>query len=434
MAEKGLRILEVEDGALGREIGLAPGDVIVSIDGYPVPDEIALKFHLAEELVELRLLKAGGTEERIEVDLSGGRPLGIRVEDFRTRTCNNECLFCFIDQLPPEARPALRLKDDDYRLSFLYGNYVTLTNLPERELDRIIAQALSPLYVSVHATDPVLRARMLGRRKLDDLDRKMRKLIDGGIRLHTQVVLMPGINDGEHLEKTVADLGALHPGVDSVAIVPLGLSRHGTTHERFAPVTPAYCRKIIRTVSPWQERFKKETGKTFAYLADEFYIQGGVPLPEAPDYDEFAQIEDGIGMVRRFLDDFEREMQRRRKPRSGLRGTIATGTLFHPFLEKSIERFNARFGSSLRVVAVENLFMGRSITVAGLLGGRDIAEALRAAGPGDFAIVPHEAVSRVDGLLVDNLRVKDVERLVGRPVCTSGRTTRDFFKLLFERF
>jgi hypothetical protein len=164
------------------------------------PDELALKFHLAEESIALEVRKAGGVEERHDFDLSGGQGLGIDVEDFRTRTCNNACLFCFIDQLPPGVRPTLKVKDDDYRLSFLHGNYITLTNLPERELDRIIEQRLSPLYVSVHATEPTLRTHILGRRKVDDLDRKIRKLIDGGVRLHTQIVLMPGINDGANLE------------------------------------------------------------------------------------------------------------------------------------------------------------------------------------------------------------------------------------------
>ena len=197
--------------------------------------------------LDLFVRKADETEEHIKADLSETTALGVKVEDFRTRTCNNACLFCFIDQLPPGVRPGLKIKDDDYRLSFLHGNYITLTNLPDKELDRIIEQRLSPLYVSVHATDPDLRTRMLGRRKADDLDRKLEKLIEGRIQIHAQIVLMPQINDGAHLKKTVFDLYGLYPGIQSIAIVPLGLSDHGTIKDRFAPVTPAFSRRPDQT-------------------------------------------------------------------------------------------------------------------------------------------------------------------------------------------
>ena len=344
------------------------------------------------------------------------------MEDFQTRTCNNACLFCFIDQLPPGVRPTLKVKDDDYRLSFLHGNYITLTNLPERELDRIIEQALSPLYVSVHATDPELRTRILGRKKADDLDRKMRKLISGGIRLHTQIVLMPEINDGENLERTVADLYSYYPGVNSVAIVPLGLSDHGAPRHIYKPVTAPYCREIIRQAAPWQQKFRREIRRTFAYLADEFYIQGEIPLPETSYYDDFAQIEDGVGMVRRFLNEFHAELPRWRKPRPRLCGTLTTAKLFYPYLRDSVEKFNQKFQSRLQVQQVENTFMGKNITVAGLLAGRDLAAALEGRDVGDFVIIPNEAVSRVDGVLVDNVPPGDLGRHLCTPVLPSGAT------------
>lgn len=433
MAVKGLKVLETEAGGPGREIGLAPGDEILSVNGHPVPDELALKFHLGLELVRLEVRKGSGLVEEHELDLSDGRGLGVRVEDFRTRTCNNDCLFCFIEQLPPDVRPSLKVRDDDYRLSFLHGNYVTLTNLPERELDRIVEQKLSPLYVSVHATDAELRTRILGRRKPDDLQGKMAKLIAGGVRLHTQVVLMPGINDGAHLEKTVSGLFALFPGVDSVAVVPLGLSDHGRAREAFDPVTPAYCRGVIGQAAPWQERFRREIGRTFAYLADEFYIQGGVPLPEAPYYDDFAQIEDGVGMVRRFLVDFGRELGRRRRSRPHLRGTLATGRLFAPFLRSCVERLNRRLHSRVEVAEIPSRFLGSRITVAGLLAGSDIVTALEGRELGDFVVIPQEAVSRSDGILVDNMAPGEIGRRLGRPVHTSGRTAADFVSLVCER-
>jgi len=429
----GVKVRAVLEGSPACLSGLGPGDEITAVNDHPVPDELALKFHLAEELVRLDVRKPDGAERAVELDLSDGEPLGVEVEEFRTRTCNNACLFCFIDQLPPGVRSTLKVKDDDYRLSFLHGNYVTLTNLNDRELDRIVEQALSPQFVSVHATDPELRTRILGRRKADDLDRKMRKLIDGGIRLHTQIVLMPGINDGAYLEKSVSDLYGYYPGVYSVAVVPLGLSDHGPARAYYTPVTSPFCRDVIGQVSPWQERFRAARGRTFVYLADEFYIQGGVPLPGTEHYDEFAQIEDGVGMVRRFLDEFERELSRRRKPRPALRGTLVTARLFHPFLRGAAEEFNRKMGSRLEVRLVDNRFMGAGITVAGLLSGRDLEAALAGSVSGDFVVIPNEAVSRVDGILVDGMAPEELARRLHKPVHASGRTMTDFFRLLCDR-
>jgi len=433
MSARGLRILGVDKGSPAESLGLAAGDEILSVNSYPTPDELALKFFLAEEQVLLEVRKATGATVRLQADVLPGSTLGVDVEEFRTRTCSNACLFCFINQLPPGARTSLRVKDDDYRLSFLHGNYITLTNLPEKELDRIIQQALSPLYVSVHATEVDLRTRILGRKKADDLAGKIRRLIDGGIRLHTQIVLMPGINDGGHLERTVFDLYGYHPGVDSVAIVPLGLSDHGRPKDIFTPVTASYCRDVIAQVAPWQARFRGETGRTFAYLADEFYLQGGMPLPGTAHYDDFAQIEDGVGMVRKFLNDFETEIRRRRKPRPRLCGTLVTGTLFYPILSECMSRLNDRIGSRLRTIEARNRFMGESITVAGLLAGQDILDALSSVDPGGFVIIPSEAISRPDGVLVDNLSTDDLAHRLGRPVYPCGRTMRDFFKLLNAR-
>jgi putative radical SAM enzyme (TIGR03279 family) len=432
MARSGIKILEVAAGSVGMQLGLRAGDEILSVNGHPIADELALKFHLADEAVELEIRRPDQAVECHEIDLSEGRSLGIKVEDFRTRTCNNDCVFCFIKQLPPDVRPTLKIKDDDYRLSFLHGNYITLTNLPDSELERIIEQRLSPLYVSVHATDPELRTRVLGRRKADDLDRKMRRLIDGGITLHTQIVFMPEVNDGAHLERTVFDLRRYYPGVESVAIVPLGLSDHGTARDVLKPVTPDICRRVIDQVAPWQDRFRRELGRTFAYLADEFYIQGGISLPDTSYYDDFAQIEDGIGMVRKFLNEFEAELARRCRRKRSLHGTLVTARLFHPFLTACIRRFNDKVGSSLDVLMIENRFMGKNITVAGLLAGADFETALRGHAMGEFLIIPDEALSRIDGNLLDNVSPKELSRKIGVPVYPSGRTMKDFFTLLCD--
>ncbi len=433
MSKRAIRILEVGAASRAREIGLAPGDQILTLNGREVPDELALRFYLSGENIELCVQHPDGTKECFVTDLPEGADLGITVEEFRTRTCNNSCIFCFIDQLPPCVRPALKVKDDDYRLSFLHGNYITLTNLSGKELDRILEQRLSPLYVSIHATDPQLRALILGRKKADDLEGKLLKLARGGIRLHAQIVLMPGINDDGHLEKTVFDLFRLYPSVQSVAIVPVGLSGHGRPSMRLSPVTPDFCRKVIRRVFPWQKEFRKRTGMAFAYLADEFYMRGGEEIPPSEHYGEFAQIEDGVGMVRAFLDEFEAELSRRKRPAVALHGTLVTGRLFYPTLQACMERFNRRFGARVRVCRAVNRFMGRGITVAGLLAGRDILHALHGKETGNFVIIPQEAVSRGEGVLIDDLSVPDLSERLGKPVYPSGRTVRDFFDLLLKR-
>mgnify|MGYP003761468751 FL=1 len=430
MKAQGVRILEVARGSAAEDAGLEPGDRILAVDGHETPDELALRFHLAGEGTELCVMNPRGDRRRLALDLEADFILGLTLEEFTTRPCHNACLFCFVDQLPPGARPALRVKDDDYRLSFLYGNYVTLTNTTRRDLDRIIEERLSPLYVSVHAADPFLRARILGRKRPDDLFGKLRRLVRGGIRIHAQIVLMPGINDGPRLEQTVSALGALHPGVRSVAIVPVGLSDHGPPRTRLTAVTPEYARSVISEVSGWQECFYTRAGDAFAFLADEFYLQGGTPVPEAGHYGDFAQIEDGIGMVRSFLDDFEAAMARRRRPAPPLRGTLVTGSLFLPLLERCIRRWNRRSGMKLRVVGAPNRHLGSRITVAGLLAGRDILEALAGRNPGDFVIIPGEALSSPGGVLLDDLTVRGLSARLGRPVYSGGRKVSDFFALL----
>ena len=430
MSQKGIKILEVERDSIAEGIGLAPGDTILEADGHTITDELALRFYLADETIDLLIRRPDGIEEHLEADVSDGATLGIKVEEFRTRTCNNACLFCFVDQLPPGVRPTLRIKDDDFRLSFLHGNYITLTNLNTRDISRIIEQRLSPLYVSVHATDPDLRMRILGSKNADDLSGKIKRLVKHRIRLHAQIVLMPGINDGEHLEKTIANLYSFYPGVQSIAVVPLGLSDYGSPKDRLKPVTPAFCRKTIRQVAKWQERCRRQAGETFVHLGDEFYIQGGVEIPETARYDDFAQIEDGVGMVRAFLDEFETEWKHRKKSLLGLHGTLITGKLFYPTLQDAINRFNQKFGSRLQVCAVKNRFMGKNITVAGLLAGRDILKTLRRIESGDFIVIPFDAISRTGGILLDDLSLEDLSESIGKPVLSSGQSVREFFNLM----
>jgi putative radical SAM enzyme (TIGR03279 family) len=304
--------------------------------------------------------------------------------------------------------------------------------LTDGDLNRIFEQRLSPLFVSVHATDSQLRKKILGRKKADHLETKLRKLTGGGIRIHAQIVLIPGINDGKNLEKTILDLYGFYPGVQSVAIVPIGLSDYGIPKQRFTPITPEYSRRLIESAVRWQNQFRVKIGRTFAYLADEFFIQGGVEIPEVHYYDDFAQIEDGVGMVREFLDEFQKELDRRGRTRIVAPGTLVTGRLFFPILKRCMEQFNRKYGSCFQVCKIENRFLGKNITVAGLLAGKDILASLGRKKLGNFLIIPNEALSSGDSILLDDLTLGDLSERLGIPVYAGGRNMRDFFKLLFK--
>src|SRR5918992_3822211 len=355
---RGVTITEVEPGGLGSELELEPGDRVVKVNGRVVRDYLDFRFHTGGETeLTLDVLKRGGEEWEVEVERAEGEDFGLQFENIAPRQCANECLFCFCKGNPPDARPALFFRDEDVRLSFLYGNYTTLSSITEDEMARVVEQRLTPQYVSVHATDLKVRAYLLG---VDegraDIREKMRRMMDAGIEIHAQVVLCPGINDGEVLERTIRDLAARYPRVKSVAVVPLGLTRYNTD-ARLTPVTPEWCRQVIREVGVLQKELRAKLGTNFAFLGDEIYLRAGLKVPGRAHYGDYPQIEDGVGMVRSFREDFARLLRRldRNPPRepSKLDGTILTGTLFAPVLSELVDELNVRTGTRLRVVAVE---------------------------------------------------------------------------------
>jgi putative radical SAM enzyme (TIGR03279 family) len=294
-----------------------------------------------------------------------------------------------------------------------------MTSMTDREFRRIVEQRLSPQYVSVHATEPELRRYMLGRSTPDDIVRTLGRLVEAGIEVHAQIVLCPEINDGAALEKTVHDLAALHPGLVSAAIVPLGVSQIHTDRDKLTPATDEWCGQIIDQVRPWQKKFRRELGTTFAFLGDEFYIRAGRPLPSVRHYGEYPQIEDGVGMVRRFNRRIDDALASREPlPEHLRRGTLATGRLFHPILADAVARINERFGSELTAISVTNRFFGEEISVAGLLTGGDYAAA-RGAIEGDFLVIPADSLRSHDRIFLDGMSFEDLEREIGVPVYDS---------------
>jgi len=400
---------------------LRAGDRILAVNGHALRDAIDFHFHAGEERLALTVERAGTVRELAL--RRGGAGLGLELEaptPAEIATCANKCVFCFIHQLPKGMRRSLYVKDDDFRLSFLHGNYITLSDLEETALARIEEQRLSPLYVSVHATDPALRHQLLGRpRHGAEILPRLERLAKAGIRMHAQIVLCPGLNDGAHLARTVHELAPLHPHVATTAIVPVGLTAHRQRLPALRPLTEAEARALVATVSVWQDHFAATLGSRFVFLGDEVYLEAGAALPPADAYEGFPIAEDGIGLVRRFEDDFARATARVgaarvRTPVRWRRATVVSGDLYAARLAALLVGAGIE---GARVVAVRNEFFGGTIGVAGLLTGRDIQRAIAAIDdPGEVVLIPAVAVRDGDGVFLDDLTPRDLARELGVPV------------------
>ena len=417
---RGVEICEVAPESLGAEMELEAGDRIIKVNGRVVRDYLDFRFHTAGETeLTLEVKKNSGEDWELELQRGEGEDFGLSFEQIVPRQCANACIFCFCNGNPADARPSLFIKDEDIRLSFLYGNYTTLTSITEDEMWRIVEQRLSPQYVSVHATDLDVRAYLLGiDKQRADISGKLARLLDAGIEVHAQVVLCPGINDGEVLRKTIFDLAAEYPRITSVAIVPLGLTRYNTD-QRLTAVTPEFCREVIEQVTQIQKQLNAQLGVNFALLGDEIYLRAGRLIPPTSHYGEYPQIEDGVGMVRAFVNEFAKVTKR--IERSGgdklknKSGTILTGTLFAPVLRKMVQKLNDRFGSRLVVEPVENGYFGGDVSVAGLLTGRDLLAA-RERIEGEFVLIPRQMLKSDDDIMLDGTRIGDVADELGLPV------------------
>jgi putative radical SAM enzyme (TIGR03279 family) len=416
MAE--ILVESVCDGSPAQRAGLRAGDRVVRLNGLELRDVLDVRFHASgESQIHLDVRRNGGSV-KLRIEREEGEDLGLEFASDRIRTCGNQCVFCFVDQNPAGLRPTLYVKDEDYRLSFLHGNFVTLTNMKEWEIKRVVEQRLSPIYLSVHSTNSETRRRLLRSRKERDIIPILDYFRANDIVMHTQVVLCPGYNDGDDLERTIRDLAAFHPAVQSLAIVPLGMTDHREGLVPLDPVTPKMAWDLLRQVERHQRDFQARWGIRFVYLADEWYRLLGRPVPPEPHYDGFPQLENGIGMTRVFLNRLAR--QRRVFPwrdERKRRVTVVTGSLFQPILEPALSAKLARTGEPVEVAVtgVENEFLGPSVTVAGLLAGRDILRALRGRDPGDAVFIPPAALNE-DDLFLDDLTLEGLRAEVGVPV------------------
>jgi putative radical SAM enzyme (TIGR03279 family) len=405
-----VRIAEIVPGSIAEELRLAVGSRLVRMNGVPVRDQVDFRYHEAEDWLELEVAPAeGGDAVLYEIEKDPGEALGIIPAADVVRQCANKCVFCFVDGNPLGARQALHLKDDDFRLSFTYGSYVTLTNLGPKGFQRLIDQRLSPLYVSVHATEPEVRERLLGVPLGGGVLEQLGRLTAAGIDVHTQVVLCPEWNDGPHLDRTLDDLWALGPGVLSLSVVPVGLTQYNLDRP-VRLLTPAECATAVRQVERARSRSRRERGHGWAYAGDELFFLAGEPLPGAAYYDDWPLTENGVGAVRRLLDDFEAGVAAVPR-RSGERILVVTGVRMAPVLEPLAARLAAVTGALVEVVAVENTMFGPTVNTAGLLPGVAIRDAVaeRLAGrAAELVLLPAEALND-DGRFVDDVALADIQ-------------------------
>ena len=418
-------VTHVLPDSIAAEIGFEPGDRLVSINGTPPRDLIDYQFLCADEILLLNVLDTHGDTHEVEIEKDYDDDLGLEFDSALfdgLMQCNNRCPFCFIDQKPPGMRDTLYLKDDDYRLSFLYGSYLTLTNITQPEWNRIEQMRLSPLYVSVHATEPEVRSRLLKNARAGRILQQLQWFQERRLQIHAQVVVCPGINDGEHLDRTLLDLaefgGGDIPAVASVAVVPVGLTRFRPSEDELVPVTPECARETIARVQALQAQFRDRFGVTFAWLADEWFLIGNCPLPPAADYGDYPQIDNGVGSIRQFIEQFEAAanclLPDRISPPRRLTWVVgnAVETAFQPILH----RLNRVAGLDVEMVALHSEFWGQTISVTGVLTGSDLLQGLQGKDLGDGILLPTVMLKHGEMRFLDDVTVEDLADKLQIPI------------------
>jgi putative radical SAM enzyme (TIGR03279 family) len=413
-----MKIKSIKNGSIAILHNTSAGDELLQINGHPINDIIDYKFFSTDHLLNLKLKSKEGRIKRVEIRKQPDEDLGLEFYPIKYKSCNNNCIFCFVHQLPKGLRKVLYFKDEDFRLSFLHGNFITLTNTSNQDIKRIIKQRLSPLYISVHTTDEKLRKKILSNPQIPEIMPLIERLAQGRIEMHTQIVLCPGINDGEYLKKSIKDLSVFYPYVKSLALVPVGLTKFRNKLPKIQPVDKAYSRKVIQLVGGWQKFFRKKWGDGFVYAADEFFTKADLDIPHKRYYDEFYQVENGVGMMRQFLDKYK--IQHRLLPRSlkkNLNVTLVTGVSAFRLIKQMIEqKINSMSDLKIRPVTVKNDFFGHTVTVTGLLTGADMLNTLRKQqNLSKIILLPPNCINQ-DGLFLDDLTPQDLEKELGRKV------------------
>ena len=406
------QVLEVEKDSIAYEAGIKKGDIIAEINGNIIKDELDFRFYACDDFLEVLVIKEDGSKEIIEIEEPDSPNLGISFESalFGNATCcANKCIFCFIDQMPKGMRDTLYFKDDDSRLSFLTGNYVTLTNTSDKELDKVIKMRLEPVNVSVHTTNPKLRVAMLKNRRAANIMQQMKRLSSGNIEMNCQIVLVSGYNDKEELDRTLKDLSSLSPMVKSVSVVPVGITKFRDGLCDIKPITKEESDFLLEQIETHQKKFLKEIGTRFVYAADEFYIKSGKEIPVSEEYEGYPQIENGVGMIRSFYDEFCEALNN--APEIFDSVTVVTGMASNNLMIKLSEIAQKKYpGLKIEVSAIKNNFFGENVTVSGLITGGDIIKQLRGKNIGKYLILPENMLRAGTNVLLDDITTDDLER------------------------
>ena len=425
-------ISDVLPGSPAERAGLQRGDALLSINGEPVIDMIDYEHLTASDFLTLEIQKKNGEQEIIELEKDDYEPLGLSFATSlmdKMRTCKNHCVFCFIDQMPKGGRSSLHVKDDDWRMSFVMGNYVTLTNLDERELDRVIRRRVSPLYISLHASDPAVRRAMMKNPHAGDILPQLKRLAEAGLQFHLQIVLCPGLNDGDVLRRSIDDMLALYPSAQSLAIVPVGLTRF---REGLAPLrtfTPEEARALITEMESKQREILSKLGTRFAFLADEWYTLAKMTLPAYDDYEEFPQIENGVGLLRLFEGEMLEALAERKPLRKPKRFLMAGGISAHDFFAESYQKL-LPYGITIDTRAIKNRFFGESVTVGGLVTGGDLVEQLKGEDFGRALLIPRAMLKADEDLFLDGMSKTEAECALGTRIIPVA-TGEDLVEIVF---
>ena len=413
-------VRRVDPRSPAHRAGVRAGDTLLEINGTPIVDVLDYKFYSYDPRLELTLLSSDGTRRTVHVRKEEGQDLGLDFETYlmdRARSCANNCIFCFVDQMPPGMRETLYFKDDDARLSFLMGNYLTLTNLSKREVQRIIDLHISPINVSVHTTDPQLRVEMLKNKRAGESIDVMRRFAATNITMNCQIVSCPGVNDGPALDRTLRELSEMYPGVASVAIVPVGVTKFREGLCPIAPYTKEQAAAVIAQVEAFGKQFMEKQGTRLAWCSDEFYLLAGLPLPEKSFYEDMAQLENGVGMLRLLLSQADMALD---EPELGelVPFSVATGVSAAPFIDQILQKAKQQVPQLQgRVYPIRNRFFGETITVSGLVTGQDLIAQLKGQELGQRLLIPSNMLRSGESVFLDDVTVADVERELGVTVC-----------------
>lgn len=425
--KKGAYVSSVDEGSIAEELGIEPGDLILSIDGKKITDYLDYKFLATSPEIVMAVETKDGELYEFEIENEELEDLGINFENMlfdSPRSCQNKCIFCFIDQMPKGMRETLYFKDDDSRLSFLYGNYVTLTNMKDEDLDRLISYRISPVNISVHTTNPELRVKMLKNKRADRVLQQIGRLYESGIEMNMQIVLCKGINDGKELDRTIADLSKFLPIARSVSVVPVGLTKCREGLYPLEAFEKEDAKKVIEQIAGWQEKLKKEHGTRFVYASDEFYVTAGIPVPPEEAYEDFPQIENGVGMLASMEAEFSYGIENLPlEPQEQGKTIVATGEISYEFIKKLVNCAKMRYNiDETEVVPVKNNLFGGKVTVSGLLSAKDLETALSGK-TAERLLITESMLKADEDIFLDDITVEELEKRLNmkiQPVKNDG--------------